>query len=308
MRFRTRTGFFSRALSLSKAEDLIFTKRRLSIYGYALLAANVGAFTLRSFAGKWLVDRAGHFNFTNFLQWWVGGQFALMRNAAGAYNYSTYFAAQALLAKPDPGVLYFHWVYPPTMLLLVAPIARLPYSAAFVAWVAATFCVYAAALYEILPDLLTIVLALLPLPVVKNIFDGQTAFLMAGLLGLSLVFIGRRPYLAGVCLGILTYKPQFLLFFPLALVVTGQWRVIVSAAASALLLAGAAALLFGASVWLLFLHSLQGHNSATLLPTGVDALNQTVLGVMHQAGAGVVASWTVHAAVALLMTTIACQI
>ena len=107
---------------------------------------------------------------------------------------STFSAAQALLAKSTPPVSYFHWVYPPTMLLLVAPIARLPYVVAFFAWLAATLGLYAAALYTIVPFLLTIVLACLPLPAVKNAFDGQTAFLLAGLLGLSMFFMSRRPY------------------------------------------------------------------------------------------------------------------
>ena len=222
----------------------------MSLFGYAFLAANVSAFVLRFYAGKWLIDQAGHPNFVDFLDWWVAGKFALMRNAAGAYNYSTFSASQALIVKSTPRNGYYYWIYPPTMLLFFAPIARLPFAAAFVAWTAATFSLYAIALYAISPYLLTIVLALLPLPVVKNVFDGQTAFLTAGLLGLSMVFINRRPYLSGICLGILSCKPQFLLFFPLVLVITGQWRVIAGAITSASLLVGAATLMFGSNAWL----------------------------------------------------------
>ena len=303
-----RIGTLPRVLSVSKAEDNIFTRRRLSLCGYSFLAANLIAFAIRFYAGKWLTDKAGNPAFIDFLQWWVGGQFATARDAAGAYNYSTFSAAQAVAAKSSPPVAYFHWVYPPTMLLLVAPISQLPYVAAFFAWIIATLCIFLVALYAILPDFLTIVLALLPLPVVKNFFDGQTAFLMAGLLGLSLVFMNRRPYLSGICLGLLTYKPQFVLFFPLALVITGQWRVIAGATASALLFAGGAVLAFGPNVWLLFSRSLRGHNPATLLPPNLDGLNQTVFGLVHEAGAGFIAAWVVHLAIALLMTAIACQI
>lgn len=302
------TGGVSRALSILEAEDVVFTKRRLSLLAYGLLAANVGSFAIRYFAGKWLIDKAGNLAFIDFIQWWVGGHFALMRDAAGAYNYSTFAAAQALATKSPPPVAYFHWVYPPTMLLLFAPIARLPYAVAFFTWIAATLCLYIVALYAIVPSLLSTVLALLPLPVVKNIFDGQTAFLMAGLLGLSMVLISRRPYLSGICLGILTYKPQFVLFFPLALVITGQWRVIAGAIASASLFAGAAGVAFGSDAWLLFMSSLQSHNPATLLPPNLDALNQTVFGLMHEAGVGPIAAWTVHLTAALLTTALACQI
>lgn len=298
----------SRALNISKAENLIFAKRRLSLLGYSFLAANVIAFAIRSLAGKWLFDKAGHPSFIDFLQWWVGGQFALMRDAAGAYNYSTFSAAQASVLKSTPRAFYFHWVYPPTMLLLVAPTALLSYVAAFFAWIAATLTLFAIALYAILPEVLTIALALLPLPVVMNVFIGQTAFLTAGLLGLSMVFMTRRPYLSGICLGILTYKPQFILFFPLALVITRQWRVIAAATASAVIFAGAAVLMFGSNAWPLFLRSLHGHNPATFLPPDLEGMNQTVFGLMHWAGAGIVADWVVHMTVALLMTVLTWQI
>jgi hypothetical protein len=302
------TGALSRSSSISKAEDRIFTQRRLSLCGYGFLAANVTAFAIRSFAGKWLIDKAGSPTFIDFLAWWVAGKFADIRNAAGVYNYSTFSAAQVLVVKSAPPAGYFYFLYPPTMLLVFGPIAMLPYETAFVAWVAATLCIYAIAIYAISPYLLSIVLALLPLPAVKNAFLGQTAFLMAGLLGLSMTFMSRRPYLSGIFLGILTCKPQFVLFFPLALLITRQWRVIAGATVSALLFAGVATLVFGSNAWLLFLRALHGNNPATLLPPNLVALDQTVFGLMHQAGAGVIAAWVVHLAVAISVTALACRI
>lgn len=293
-----------------EAEDAIFTRRRLRLWGGGILAANFVAFAFRQLLGKWLFDKAGQPAFIDFIQWWVGGRFTLMRNGAGAYNYSTYAAAQALASSATPRIAYFHWVYPPTMLLLAGPLARLPYAMAFFTWSAITLCLYAAAVYAILPDLLAIVLALLPLPVVKNGFEGQTAFLMAGLLGLAMVFIDRRPYLSGICLGLLTYKPQFVLFVPLALMITGQWRVILATTATASLFAAAAAQVLGADTWPLFLRSVREHDPATFLPTGTptQGLNQTVLGLMHEVGAGLTTSWVVHLAVALLATALVYQL
>ncbi|MGB8685136.1 MAG: glycosyltransferase family 87 protein [Candidatus Binatus sp.] len=270
--------------------------------------ANVISFAIRFYAGKWLTDKAGNLEFTDFFQWWAGSQLAFGRNAAAVYDYSTFSAAQILATKSPPSVTYYNYVYPPTMLLLFGPIARLPYVAGFFTWVVGTLCLYALALYAIVPSSLSVVLALAPLPVGKSIYGGDATFLTAGLLGLALVFISRRPYLSGICLGILTYKPQFLVFFPIALVITGQWRVIVGATATASLLGGAATMVFGSDVWLLFLRSTRGHNPATLLSRNLDAMNQTVLGLMHQAGAGAIAAWSVHLAVTLLATAIAWQI
>ena len=47
-----------------------------------------------------------------------------------------------------------------------------------------------------------------------NVTAGQNGFLTAALIGGTLGLLERRPALAGVCLGLLTYKPQFGLLFP----------------------------------------------------------------------------------------------
>ena len=302
------TWAFPRASSISKFEDFVFTRRRLSLCGYAFLTANIVSFATRFFAGNWLIDRAGNIVSSDFLQWWLGSRVALLQNAAAVYNDSTFSAARTLVTKSAPSISYFHYVYPPTMLLLCAPLARLPYVTAFFAWLAATISLYVLALYAIVPSVLSIVLTFVPLPVAKSIYEGQTSFLMAGLLSLSLLFMSRRPYLSGMCLGLLTYKPQFVLFFPLALVITGQWRVVAGATGSASLFAAATTIVFGPDAWIFFLHSSQGANPATFLPPNMDALNQTVLGMMHAAGAGLVGAWIVHLAIALFATLLACRI
>jgi uncharacterized membrane protein len=275
----------------------------------AFLVAYVAAFAIRFVAGKWMIDREGWPVLLDFVWIWMGGRFALAHNAAGVFNHSLFSSAQAsLIGKaPASAALYQYWVYPPTLLLVAAPLALLPYAAAFLVWIGATLCVYLAAIYAILPCTLSIVLALLPCAVIMNVFVGQTAFLTAGLLGFSLVFMQRRPYLSGVLLGLLTYKPQFGVFFSVALLVTRQWGVIAGAIASASLLAAAAAFLFGADAWVLFARSLQAHNPATFLPNyTLEAMNQTVFGLMHWAGAGVIVSWIVHLAVAVPAAALAC--
>jgi hypothetical protein len=55
--------------------------------------------------------------------------------------------------------------------------------------------------------------------------------------------------LAGVCFGLLTVKPQLGLMIPLALIVSGRWRVIASACITALGLALASLATFGVATW-----------------------------------------------------------
>jgi hypothetical protein len=52
----------------------------------------------------------------------------------------------------------------------------------------------------------------------------------------------------------LTYKPQYGLLFPIALIAAGHWRVFISAAVTAVVLATASWLAFGIESWLAFFH------------------------------------------------------
>ncbi len=71
--------------------------------------------------------------------------------------------------------------------------------------------------------------------------------------------------LAGVLIGCLTYKPQFGLLLPVALVATRQWRAVASAVITAALLAGASLAAFGAEVWQAFPQELLAQTELNLL-------------------------------------------
>jgi arabinofuranan 3-O-arabinosyltransferase len=73
-----------------------------------------------------------------------------------------------------------------------------------------------------------------------------------------------RPVLAGICLGLLTYKPQYGLLFPIVLIAAGHWRVFVSAAITAVVLAAASWLAFGTESWLAFFHWMPRFSQAFL--------------------------------------------
>ena len=85
--------------------------------------------------------------------------------------------------------------------------------------------------------------------VLINIGHGQNGFLTAALLGGALVVLDRRPILAGIMIGLLIYKPQYGLMIPIALVMSGRWRVFAAAAATVAAAAIVTTLVFGLSVW-----------------------------------------------------------
>jgi arabinofuranan 3-O-arabinosyltransferase len=302
---------WQRMLSISRFEDRLFTARRLSVWGFGFLAAYVTAFLIRFLVHKWIIDKTGHPIFTDFVWIWVGGRFALVRDAAGLLNHSTFSKAQAsLIGGPPPkGLPYFYWMYPPTILFIIAPFALLSYIPAFIVWLLTTAFLYIATIYAIVPCALAILLALLPCPVIINVSLGQASFLTTALLGVVFLLMDRRPYLAGICLGLLTYKPQFGVFFPLVLVICGQWRVIAGAVVSASLFCGAAAAVFGPWTWVSFARSLFTYSPGSFTPVfNVEVAHQTVFGMMHWLGAGVAAAWTLHLTIALLATAFVCAI
>src|SRR5207249_9488161 len=123
----------------------------------------------------------------------------------------------------------------------------LPYLAAFVLFIAATFAFYLAVARRILGDRSpAAIVVLLSFPMVFWTMGlGQNAFLTAALFGLATVLLESRPIAAGLLFGLLCYKPHFGLLEPIALAAGSYWRSFVAAASSAGALVLASLLIFG---------------------------------------------------------------
>jgi hypothetical protein len=173
----------------------------------------------------------------------------------------------------------------------------MPYLIAFSVWIGTTIILYLAAVYLILPRATTVILALTPVAVPTNIILGHNAFLTAGLLGLALVFLERRPWLAGVLLGLLTYKPQLGILIPLALLAARNWRAFASALVTSLALFITSALVFGYQAWPTFVGSLLDRTTG-LSPLGDgELLLLSVYGLLQRAGTAAWLAWTAQLAV-----------
>jgi alpha-1,2-mannosyltransferase len=170
---------------------------------------------------------------------------------AAAYDHTALQALEQSLTGPD-GPLYT-WLYPPMALLVVAPLAALPYPAALAAWLGLTLAGYLTALWRLLPDRRALLPMLAFPPLFINLGHGQNAFLSAALLGWGLLLLPRCPWLAGIFMGTLIYKPQLGLLLPVALLAAGQWRAFLGAGLAALAFAVATYGLWGPEVWTAFL-------------------------------------------------------
>jgi hypothetical protein len=126
--------------------------------------------------------------------------------------------------------------------------------------------------------------------VVWNISAGQNGFLTAALIGGMLAGLPRRPILAGVLLGFLTYKPQFGILFPLVLLLDRNWRVLAAAAATAAVMA-AASLALGLESWRAFFEWMPVTSTA-VFADGRAGLNklQSLFGVVRWLGGSMTAA------------------
>jgi arabinofuranan 3-O-arabinosyltransferase len=229
----------------------IFTASRLQLYGYALALIYAAALIHYYMARAWIVDHSGAPLYGDFTDAWVAGWHALNAQAAQLYDSNEFVRIQkALLGARD--YFYPHWPYPPTFFLILAPLSTLPYPYAFLTWDVATLLGCLAVVYLIAQRPPAIALVLASPFTAWNFLAGQNGFLTASLLGASLFFLEKMPFAAGVIIGCLTYKPQFGILLPVALVASRQWRAVASAGVTAALLAAASIALFGSDAWAAF--------------------------------------------------------
>jgi hypothetical protein len=244
-------------------------------------------------AGEWIRDRAGHYILADFVTLWSAGALVRDGQAAGVYDWEIAKQAQVAVTGVDYiGHLGFH--YPPPFLFVVAALAWLPFGMSYVGWVVLTFVPYATVVRALVGRPFGWWLALAFPALFYNFVIGQNGCLTAALLGGTLLFIPTRPILAGICLGLLTYKPQYGPLFPLVLIATGQWRVIAAAAATTLVIAAASWLAFGSDTWFAFFH--WAPMTPSFLTNGEVYFGklQSMLGFVRFAGGSETAAWIAH--------------
>jgi hypothetical protein len=287
----------------------IFNNRWLQSFGYALAALYLLYFLILYRAGTWIVGSTGLPIYTDFGVWWTAGMQALHGTPAALYDPGEFAKIQAALFGPG-GDFYPNWPYPPTILLVLAPLALLPYRYAFITWDVATLLGCVAVVYLIVRRRAAIALALAAPFSAWNFLAAHNGFLTASLIGGSLLFLERRPVLAGIFIGCLTYKPQFGVLFPVALVASRHWRAIVSAAVTGGVLAAVSIALFGAAAWAAFPRGLFAQTGLNLM-AGEESnwgYLQTVYGLVRYLHGGAGLAWLAQATAAAGLAVIVWRI
>src|SRR6266404_2376149 len=283
----------------------IFAAWRLQAYGYTLAALYGAIFFYMYKVGIWLLDSNVVPSYNNFTNMWIAGTQALHGDAASAYNPAEHIKAQDTLVGTGHA-RFSLWPYPPTYFLILAPLATLPYVAAFLTWGLLTLLGCIVVVYLVVRRRPAVALVLASPFTVWNVLAGQSGFLTASLLGASLLALERRPVLAGVFIGCLTYKPQLGILLPVALVAANQWRAFASAAITAVLLAGVSVAAFGADAWAAFPRELFAEAGETLFVDPDDPWGylQTVYGLIRALHGGAALAWFSQGTATLAVTMI----
>jgi hypothetical protein len=249
-----------------------------------------------------LIDRNGKPIGTDFSSFYAAGSLALDGRAADAYDMAAHYAReQQIFGQATP---YYGWLYPPIFLLVAAPLALLSYPLALAAWLISTFALYLSVIGVIVRRLRRrgIAIGTIWLPVATgfpavfiNLGHGQNGFLSTGLFGAALLALPTAPIVSGVLFGLLAYKPQLALVAPFALLAAGQWRTVVAAGITVLMLVGATSLVFGADIWLSFAASTETSRKLLLEQgdVGLEKL-QSVFAAVRMWGGGVPIAYVVQ--------------
>src|ERR1700722_18549407 len=175
--------------------------------------------------------------YPDFTIFYTAGKCILQGRGRQLYDLETQFAIQREFASEvkhrENPLPYNH---PPFEALLFAPLARLPYVAAYLVWAAFNITLilgFCKLLRPWLPSLLGF-LPVLPLlsmfaffPVIMALLQGQDSILLLFLYGLVFSALATgRAFVAGLCLGLALFKFQLVLPFLVVLLVRRQWRAI----------------------------------------------------------------------------------
>ncbi|WP_241293650.1 glycosyltransferase family 87 protein [Burkholderia stabilis] len=243
----------------------------------------------------------------DFSVFWTASHLVLQGHAASAYDPSSFLQAEFahfdayLQHRPLP------WLYPPTMLLFIAPVALVPFLPAYFLFFAGSLLCYAFAVSRLsglrahlpVPRAAALVVVAYSAVCLSALF-GQNSILTAGIAALALHLLGKRPIAAGILIGLLAIKPQLAVVFPFVLIAVRAWRAFAAAAISATLFAAAGIALAGPGA----LHGLTLALSTVrdqhfMLPSYWLA-SPTPFAALRLAGVPVTAALVAQAAVALL--------
>jgi Glycosyltransferase family 87 len=242
-----------RAPGLRRLVSLDARAFRLVLIVFAGLGATYAVMCLKAIA-----IGLSSYGYADFHPLWVSGVLAHSHAPLVNYDAAALHAEQVRLGvdphRENP------FPYPPTFLLLLAPLGALPLPVAYWVFMSVSGGLFVLAMVAGRSRDLIWPLAAFAAPATGiTIVSGQSGFLSGALMVGGLRLASSRPLIAGALFGLLTYKPQLGVLVPLVLLSAALWRVAAAATATALACVVASGLAFGFAVWPAWLHQLSAY-------------------------------------------------
>lgn len=218
-----------------------------TIFSVILLALYASTLHLQN---GYLTDLRGVVIGADFVNSWTMGKLS-REQAAPELNYAIPTYMDYLHCTFGEQYPTQQWSYPPSYALMLLPFGLLPYT---VAWILSVlFCLgfFIATLRLLLQEKYkATALTILCAPASCAAFlSGQLSLAFTSAQLLIFHWLDRRPYLAGMLLGLLSVKPQIGLIYPIYLIATRRWKTIAAAVVTTLALIGFSAAVVGQKMW-----------------------------------------------------------
>ena len=273
-----------------------------------IVTAMLAALNVLAVLAMWLgsqqgLDYDGRPIGTDFIAFWSAGWLALHDTIALANGTLRFSQIHPLVPLGQEQILLWH--YPPPFLLLVAPLALLPYVPALLGFIAVSLAAAAAALRTLTTDRLGWLIWLGAPATLLSLLTGQTGLLIAAIAGAGLALRATSPYAAGFILGALIIKPHFLLLIPVFLLLQRDLKTMVGMAAGCVFWVLLSVLAFGLEPWRFFLEN--AASARTILETGAPPWEKmgSAFVTAKLLGAGTPLAWVIHKLVVLLALALA---
>jgi len=197
-----------------------------------VLAISLWGVVAVDFATPGLLDRAGNIKFQDFLPSYISARLIEQGRATELYNeQAAADAMQAVVRQPNR--VRLPNLYGPQVGLFFVPLARFSFPIAARIWVAASLFVYFGCLSlmwrscpTLRPHSATVAICAVAFPPLFHFFvRGQnSALVLACFTAAFLTLRADHSWLAGVTLGFLFFKPQFLVAIPIVLLLARAWK------------------------------------------------------------------------------------
>lgn len=260
------------------------TPRRIRAHAVILALCLWGVCAV-DYATPGIFDRAGNIKFQDFLQFPISARLIAQGRASELYDDPV--LAEGIRAIAGNTKVRLQYFYGPQVALPFIPLLRFSFLTQAEIWVVLSLLMYFGCVYLLwrtcsrlraCPGLVAIAAVAYP-PLFHFFVRGQlSALVLLCFTAAYRAIRARHDWLAGIALGFLVFKPQFLVAIPLVLLLAQAWKMFVALALSAAAQLALSALYFGPAVMraysTMMLHSASqpGSTELTLSPIQMHSL------------------------------------